>query len=57
MNWTERVHGADWPAITAEVNDVGCALTPRLLTAAECGRIADLYGRGCVWSASRRSDP
>jgi uncharacterized protein len=46
MSWTERVDGADWTAITAEVNDVGGALTPRLLTAAECGRIAGLYDRG-----------
>jgi hypothetical protein len=46
MSWTERVDGADWAAITAEVNDVGCALTPRLLTAAECSRIAGLYDRG-----------
>ena len=46
MTWKDRVDGADWAAITAEVNDVGCALTPRLLTAAECGRIAGLYDRG-----------
>jgi uncharacterized protein len=46
MTWEQRVDGADWAAITAEVNDVGCALTPRLLTAAECGRIANLYDRG-----------
>ena len=46
MSWAERVDGADWAPITAEVNDVGCALTPRLLTAAECGRIAGLYDRG-----------
>ncbi len=46
MTWEQRVGGADWAAITAEVNDVGCALTPRLLTAAECGRIAGLYDRG-----------
>ncbi len=46
MTWTDRVDGADWAAITAEVNDVGCALTPRLLTTAECGQIAGLYDRG-----------
>jgi uncharacterized protein len=46
VSWTERVDDADWAAITAEVNDVGCALTPRLLAAADCGRIAGLYGRG-----------
>ena len=46
MSWTERVDGADWAAITAEVNDAGCGLTPPLLTVAECGRIAGLYDRG-----------
>jgi uncharacterized protein len=46
VSWAQRVDGADWAAITAEVNDVGCALTPRLLTAAECDRIAGLYDRG-----------
>jgi uncharacterized protein len=46
VSWAERADGADWTAITTEVNDVGCALTPRLLTAAECGQIAGLYDRG-----------
>jgi len=46
VSWTERVDGADWAAITAEVNDAGCGLTPPLLTVAECGRIAGLYDRG-----------
>jgi uncharacterized protein len=45
VSWTERVDGADWAAITAELNDVGCALTPQLLTPAECGQIAGLYDR------------
>jgi uncharacterized protein len=46
VSWAQRVDSADWTAVTAEVNDVGCALTPRLLTAAECARIAGLYDRG-----------
>jgi hypothetical protein len=46
VSWAGRADAADWTAITAEVNDVGCALTPRLLTAAECGQIAGLYDRG-----------
>jgi uncharacterized protein len=46
MSWEERVDGADWAAITAELDEVGCALTPRLLAPAECGRIAALYDRG-----------
>jgi hypothetical protein len=52
VSWTERVDGADWAAITAEVNDVGCAVTPRLLTAAECDRIAGLYDRGDLFRST-----
>jgi uncharacterized protein len=44
--WHERVDGGDWGAITGEINDYGCALLPRLLTAAECGQIAALYEDG-----------
>ncbi|MEU3299158.1 2OG-Fe(II) oxygenase [Streptomyces sp. NPDC006678] len=39
----ERVAGADWAAVTAELDEHGCAQTPGLLTAAECRRIAGLY--------------
>ncbi len=52
MSWAQRVDGADWPAVTAELNDVGCALTPRLLTAAECGQIAGLYDRGGLFRST-----
>jgi uncharacterized protein len=45
MTWKERVDGADWAQITAETGEFGCALTPPLLTPAECGRIAGLYDR------------
>jgi hypothetical protein len=41
--WSRRVEAADWAAIAAEVDDVGCALTPELLTAAEAGQVAELY--------------
>jgi hypothetical protein len=41
--WKERVDGADWEHITEDVNELGCALTPELLTPAECGQIAGLY--------------
>jgi hypothetical protein len=41
----ERVDRADWPAIADEVNDHGCALTPRILTAQECRSIVDLYDK------------
>ncbi|WP_323137269.1 hypothetical protein [Streptomyces sp. NBC_01619] len=39
----ERVAGADWAAVAAELDEHGCAQTPGLLTAAECRRIAALY--------------
>ncbi|MFD2418544.1 2OG-Fe(II) oxygenase [Amycolatopsis pigmentata] len=39
----ERVAAADWAAVTKEVDDYGCALLPRLLTAGECAEIAALY--------------
>jgi uncharacterized protein len=44
--WQRRVGGAGWGRIAAEVSEYGCALTPRLLTPAECGRIAGLYDDG-----------
>nr|CEL13684.1 hypothetical protein Rv2227 [Kibdelosporangium sp. MJ126-NF4]CTQ99370.1 hypothetical protein Rv2227 [Kibdelosporangium sp. MJ126-NF4] len=34
---------ADWPALVDEVNTYGCALTPRILTAAQCESIVELY--------------
>ena len=40
---TDRVAGADWQAVSAEVDDYGCALLPELLTATECAVIARLY--------------
>jgi len=39
----DRVAGADWQAVSAEVDDYGCALLPELLTATECAAIARLY--------------
>ncbi|MFI5695553.1 2OG-Fe(II) oxygenase [Kribbella sp. NPDC051586] len=41
--YERRVAGADWDAVTAEVNDLGCALLPQLLTPTEAARIAALY--------------
>ena len=34
---------ADWPAISAELDVAGCAVTPPLLTPAQCRDLADLY--------------
>ncbi len=39
----ERVAHCDWPALAAEMNEFGCALTRPVLTPAECRDIADLY--------------
>ena len=43
MHTTERVATADWPAIAAELEAVGCALTQPVLDAAECAQIAGWY--------------
>jgi uncharacterized protein len=40
-----RVAAADWDAVGRELDDLGCALLPQLLTPAECARIAGLYDR------------
>jgi uncharacterized protein len=36
---------ADWPAISADLDAGGCAVTPRLLTPAQCRDLAGLYDR------------
>jgi uncharacterized protein len=41
--WQKRVDAGDWEAITAEVNDFGGALLPRLLTKSEAEKIRGLY--------------
>jgi hypothetical protein len=41
--WQQRVDSGDWDAITAELNDLGGALLPRLLTPAEAADIRGLY--------------
>jgi hypothetical protein len=41
--WHKRVDSGDWDAITAEVNDFGGALLPRLLTKGEAEEIRGLY--------------
>ncbi|MCO5973092.1 2OG-Fe(II) oxygenase [Actinoallomurus soli] len=40
-----QVDAADWAAIAEELDEYGCALTPRLLTSEECHAIAGLYER------------
>ena len=41
--WKHRVDSADWEAITAEVNSLGGALLPELLTSREAEQIRGLY--------------
>jgi uncharacterized protein len=41
--WQRRVDSGNWDAITAELNDLGGALLPRLLTSAEAAEIRGLY--------------
>lgn len=41
--WQRRVDGADWDAVTAELDEFGGALLPRLLTKAEAAKIRALY--------------
>ncbi len=41
--YAQRIDAADWDGMARELDDYGCALLPRLLTPAECARIAGLY--------------
>jgi hypothetical protein len=43
--WEQRVGSGDWAAIAAEVNSLGGALLPQLLTPDEAERIRGLYGQ------------
>jgi len=48
--WRQRVDSADWEAITTEVNLLGGALLPELLTPADAERIRGLYEQaGLLW--------
>jgi len=50
--WQKRVDAGDWNAITAEVNDFGGALLPRLLTKAEAAVIRGLYSDDHLFRAT-----
>jgi uncharacterized protein len=41
--WEKRVDAGDWDAITADVDELGGALLPRLVTPAEARRLRSLY--------------
>jgi hypothetical protein len=50
--WRRRVDSADWEAVTAELNEYGGALLPRLLTAQETVAIRRLYDRDDLFRAT-----
>jgi len=41
--WRQRVDAADWIAVAADMNDVGGALLPQLITPTECDAVRNLY--------------
>ncbi|HEV7855308.1 MAG TPA: 2OG-Fe(II) oxygenase [Mycobacterium sp.] len=41
--WQRRVDTADWDAVTTELNDLGGALLPQLVTKAEAAQLRRLY--------------
>jgi hypothetical protein len=43
--YEKKVAATDWAAVTEEVDDYGCALLPRLLTATECAKIIALWDK------------
>jgi uncharacterized protein len=43
MSTASAVDGADWKSIVAELDDLGCATTPQLITAADAAHLRDLY--------------
>jgi hypothetical protein len=50
--WRKRVDSGDWDAITAEVNDFGGALLPRLITDREADAIQRLYADDGMFRAT-----
>jgi hypothetical protein len=43
--WQRRVDAAEWAAIASEVDELGCALAPQLLTGADSDRLIHVYDR------------
>jgi hypothetical protein len=48
----DRVANADWDGVARQVDEYGCALLPRLLTAAECRRTIALWNRPELFRAT-----
>jgi hypothetical protein len=51
-NWRQRVDACDWAAITAELDEFGGALLPRLLTSAEAATIRGRYADDHLFRAT-----
>ena len=43
--YRERVDGADWAGVAAELDELGCAVLPSLLTSSEADELICLYDR------------
>jgi hypothetical protein len=50
--WRKRVDAADWAAVTAELDEFGGALLPRLITTSEAERLRSLYPRDELFRAT-----
>ncbi len=50
--WRRRVDAADWEAVAAELDDVGGALLPPLLSASECAAVRELYDDDTLFRAT-----
>jgi uncharacterized protein len=48
----EQLNAADWQTLVGELDAVGCAGTPRLLTPAQCRELADLYDQPELFRAT-----
>ena len=43
--YRRRVDGADWAGVAAELDDLGCAVLPSLLTSSDADELIGLYDR------------
>jgi uncharacterized protein len=50
--YQRRVDTADWASIGAELDDLGCVLTPRLITASDANRLIALYDRDAAFRST-----
>jgi hypothetical protein len=50
--YRRRVDSADWAAAASELDDLGCALLPRLLTAGDARELISLYDRDEVFRST-----